>query len=96
MYASMLMYVCICAVEKNLHVSGGQLFCQKYWKDIMQWMVDGKVDISWIVTHRMPLSKAKEAYAIFDKKEDNVLKILLTPDNLGPASGSGSKAAVRQ
>jgi Zn-dependent alcohol dehydrogenase len=72
-------HVCVCAVEKNLHVTGGQLFCQKYWKDILQWMLDGKVDLSWIVTHHMPLSDCDKGYALFDKKEDNVLKILLTP-----------------
>jgi threonine dehydrogenase-like Zn-dependent dehydrogenase len=31
------------------------------------------------ITHRMNLSDGKEAYRIFDKREDGVLKIVLKP-----------------
>jgi len=77
-------------MEKNLHITGGQLFCQKYWKDILQWMLDGKIDLSWIVTHHMPLRDTAKGYEMFDKKQDNVLKILLTNDD------TSDSAAARQ
>lgn len=67
-------------MEKSLTLRGGQLFCQKYWPNILPWLVEGRVDLSWVYTHRMPFSKAAEAYRMFDKHEDNVMKILLQAD----------------
>ncbi len=43
-------------------------------------MVENKiVDPTDIITHSMPLSKAEEAYRIFDKKEDDSIKVILKP-----------------
>lgn len=66
-------------MEKSLTLRGGVVFCQKYWKKIHDWMADGTVDLSWMITHRMPLSEAARGYSMFDRHEDNVLKILLRP-----------------
>ncbi|MHB8917271.1 MAG: zinc-dependent alcohol dehydrogenase [Desulfocucumaceae bacterium] len=37
----------------------------------------GKLDLRAVITHRMPLEQAEEAYRMFDSREDNVIKVLL-------------------
>ncbi|MHB8917272.1 MAG: zinc-dependent alcohol dehydrogenase [Desulfocucumaceae bacterium] len=37
-----------------------------------------RLDLRPVITHRMPLDQAEEAYRMFDAREDNVIKILLT------------------
>jgi len=68
-------------MEKFITSRGSQVFVQKYWKQLMEYFVQGKVDPSFVITHTMPLEKAEEAYAIFDRKEDNSIKIILKPSS---------------
>jgi len=39
----------------------------------------GKLDATPLITHRMPLADFEKAYTIFEKKEENVVKVLLEP-----------------
>jgi alcohol dehydrogenase len=39
---------------------------------------NGKLDVTPLITHRMPLSQAEDAYRIFGSRSDNVQKIILT------------------
>jgi threonine dehydrogenase-like Zn-dependent dehydrogenase len=39
----------------------------------------GKIDPSFVVTHRVPLSKADRAYSMFVEKRDNCIKVVLDP-----------------
>jgi len=52
-------------MEKNLHVSGGQSFPQKYWKYLLKQMEDGVIDPSFVFTHTFPLEKMDQAYYEF-------------------------------
>lgn len=70
-------------MEKGLTLRGGQVFVQKYWKDLCSKIANKEVDVSWLITHRMSLDEAPEAYRIFDKKENGVLKIILKPSHSG-------------
>ena len=38
----------------------------------------GKIDVSSLITHRMPLREAEEAYRIAKAKRENVQKIVLS------------------
>jgi threonine dehydrogenase-like Zn-dependent dehydrogenase len=38
-----------------------------------------KLQPAMIVTHTMPLTDAPRGYAIFDKKEDRAIKVMLKP-----------------
>jgi len=64
-------------MEKGLTMRGGQSFTQRYWKQLLQYFVEGRVDPSFVITHRVPFEQAAEAYKIFDLKEDNAIKMLL-------------------
>jgi threonine dehydrogenase-like Zn-dependent dehydrogenase len=40
---------------------------------------EGRLHPNAIISHRMGLEQAAEAYKMFDKKEDNCRKVVLTP-----------------
>lgn len=46
---------------------------------IMQLIAEGKIDTTPLITHRFPLSRIQEAYRMFARREDNVIKIAIYP-----------------
>ena len=40
---------------------------------------DGRIDLTPLITHKFPLSEAKQAYELFDKKRDGCVKVILYP-----------------
>lgn len=66
-------------MEKAITVRTGQIHVQRYWRTVMEQMRSGRYDPSFIVTHRMPLARAPEAYRTFDRKEAGVVKVVLVP-----------------
>ncbi len=47
---------------------------------IMQLISEGKIDTTRLITHRYPLSHIQEAYDLFAKREDGVIKTAIHPD----------------
>ena len=73
-------------MEKGITVRGGQVHVQRYRRLLTELILDGAYDPSFVVSHRLPLSRAAEAYALFDQKSDGVLKVILTcADGAGAA-----------
>lgn len=52
---------------------------QSTWSELMPLVASGRIQPEQVITHRMGLSEATEAYRLFDAREDGVLKILLDP-----------------
>lgn len=48
--------------------------------EILKLIEVGKIDTTPLITHRFPLSQIDKAYKLFEKKEDNVIKVAITPD----------------
>jgi threonine dehydrogenase-like Zn-dependent dehydrogenase len=69
-------------MEKGLHIGTGQTPVHKYWKDLLEKVKRGELDPSIVVTHRLPLTQAAEAYQIFNDKQDNVIKVILSPSRI--------------
>jgi len=69
-------------MEKHLTMNGGQLWPHNYYKLIFDAMSSGKVDPTFVWTHTYPLSKGDEAYKIFDKHEDGIIKPYILPDSI--------------
>ncbi len=46
---------------------------------LMSLIQRGKLDLTSLITHRMSLGEAEDAYRIFDSRSENVLKVILTP-----------------
>ena len=47
--------------------------------EILRLIAEGKLDTSPLVTHTFPLSRADEAYALFEDRRDGVIKVALKP-----------------
>lgn len=67
--------------DKGVHLFMGQAPVQKYIDHLMNLVSEGKVKLDDIITHRLPLEDAAKAYDIFNKKQDNCLKVVLKPFN---------------
>jgi alcohol dehydrogenase len=49
------------------------------WDNLIPLVSSGKLAPEDVFTHRMPLSEAREAYRLFDARDDGVVKVLLDP-----------------
>ncbi|WND80459.1 zinc-dependent alcohol dehydrogenase [Lysobacter capsici] len=67
------------AFDKGLTFKMGQTHVQKYLPELMELVADGQLKPEEIITHRMPLYEAAQAYQIFDNKEQQCRKVVLRP-----------------
>ena len=67
------------AWNKGLTIETGQAPVKRYNVYLRDLILAGKIKPSRYVSHRLPLEKAPEAYAQFDKRDDGYTKILLKP-----------------
>lgn len=65
--------------DKGLTMRGGQAWVHNYIDHLLELVRDGKVVLEDIITHTVPLSEASRMYDIFNKKEDNCVKVVLKP-----------------
>lgn len=66
--------------DKGITIKIGQAFVQTYIDELLQLVIDKKVKLDDVITHKLPLEQAAYAYDIFKKKKDNCLKVILKPD----------------
>ncbi len=65
--------------DKGIKLMGGQAWVQRYIDELLALVRDGKVVLDDIITHTVPLSEAPKMYDIFNKKQDNCVKVVLKP-----------------
>ena len=65
--------------EKGLTIKAGQTHVQKYMPELLQAIVEGKLKPEVIISHHLKLADAENGYKIFDKKEEDCRKVVLTP-----------------
>jgi len=65
--------------DKGIILKGGQAPAHKHIDKLLEYVVEGRVKLDDIITHRLPLSEISHAYDIFDKKEDGCVKVVLDP-----------------
>lgn len=65
--------------ERNINLKMGQAPVIHYMPMLFDMITAGKLDPTEIVSHRVPLSKASEAYKIFNDHEDECVKVVLKP-----------------
>lgn len=66
--------------DKGLIMQFGQAQTHLYIDQCFDLVRSGKVVLNDIITHRLPLSKASEAYDMFKKKTDDCVKVVLKPE----------------
>jgi threonine dehydrogenase-like Zn-dependent dehydrogenase len=67
------------AFNKGLTFKMGQTHVHRYLEPLLRHIEEGDIDPSFVVTHRVPLEKAPGMYEIFRDKEDDCIKVVLTP-----------------
>ncbi|PYS75684.1 MAG: glutathione-dependent formaldehyde dehydrogenase, partial [Acidobacteria bacterium] len=67
------------AFDKGLTFKMGQTHVQRYLRPLLEHVVRGEIDPSFLITHRMRLEDAPEAYKIFRDKQDDCIKVVLKP-----------------
>jgi threonine dehydrogenase-like Zn-dependent dehydrogenase len=67
------------AMNKGLTFKTGQTHVQAYTKPLLQKIMEGKIDPSFVVTHPTNLENAPEMYQRFRDKQDGVIKVVLRP-----------------
>ncbi len=65
------------AYDKNITFKIGRCPARFYMKKLLNKIVENKFNLDRILTHRYPLSSGEKAYRVFDRKEDDCLKIIL-------------------
>ncbi len=65
--------------EKGIGIKAGQTHVQKYMPELLEAIEEGKLHPNAIISHRLKLDQAAEGYKMFDKKEDECRKVVLTP-----------------
>jgi threonine dehydrogenase-like Zn-dependent dehydrogenase len=66
-------------MNKGLTIKTGQCHVQRYMRPLYERIRDGDIDPSFVVTHRLELGKAPDAYETFKHKLDECVKVVLKP-----------------
>ena len=66
-------------MNRSLTIRTGQTHVHRYLKPCLEMIEKGDIDPSFVITHRLPLEQAPEAYQIFRDKEDECIKVVLSP-----------------
>jgi threonine dehydrogenase-like Zn-dependent dehydrogenase len=67
------------AFNKGLTLRMGQTHMHRYIKPLMGRIERGEIDPSFVITHRLPLDQAADAYRTFRDKQDGCIKVVLKP-----------------
>jgi threonine dehydrogenase-like Zn-dependent dehydrogenase len=66
-------------MNKGLQLRAGQAHVHKYLKPLYDHIVNGDIDPSFVVTHRIGLDQAPDGYETFKHKQDECVKVVLKP-----------------
>jgi threonine dehydrogenase-like Zn-dependent dehydrogenase len=66
-------------MNRSLTIKSGQAHVHRYMRPLLEHIEAGRLDPTFIVTHRLGLDEAPGAYETFKHKEDECVKVVLTP-----------------
>jgi threonine dehydrogenase-like Zn-dependent dehydrogenase len=67
------------AMNKGLTIKTGQTHVQRLLKPLLNKILEGEIDPSQIITHRIKLKDAPKGYKTFCDKKDKCIKVVMTP-----------------
>jgi len=71
------------AMNKGLTIRTGQTHVNRWTDDLLRRVTSKQIDPSFVITHKVPLSKGPAMYTTFRNKEDGCIKVMLKPDGNG-------------
>lgn len=66
-------------MNRSITIKTGQTHVHRYMRPLLERIQKREIDPSFVITHRMALEEAPKGYEIFRDKEDECIKIVLTP-----------------
>lgn len=66
-------------VNRSLTIKSGQTHVHRYMRPLLEHIQKGDIDPTFIITHRMRLQDAPQAYETFRDKQDECVKVVLSP-----------------
>jgi threonine dehydrogenase-like Zn-dependent dehydrogenase len=66
-------------MEKGLTIRTGQTHVQKYTQQLLDMILDDKIDTTFLISHRLPLEEAARGYKMFKEQQNEVTKVVLKP-----------------
>jgi threonine dehydrogenase-like Zn-dependent dehydrogenase len=66
-------------MNRSLTIKGGQCHVHRYMRPLLDRIQNGDLDPGYIITHRIGLDEVPAAYETFMNKEDDCVKVVLTP-----------------
>lgn len=66
-------------MNRSLTIKAGQCHVQRYLRPLLDRIRRGEIDPSFVITHRMRLDDAPRGYETFKNKQDDCVKVVLTP-----------------
>ncbi len=67
------------AFHKGLTLKMGQTHMMRYMGPLMERVAKGEIDPSFVITHRLRLDDAPNAYKMFRAKRDDCIKVVMRP-----------------
>ncbi len=72
------------AFSKGLTFKMGQTHVHRYLKPLLKLIQEGKIDPSFVISHKISLEDAPDAYKIFRDDRDHCIKVILKPNEAVP------------
>jgi threonine dehydrogenase-like Zn-dependent dehydrogenase len=66
-------------MNKGLTIRSGQTHMQRYMDPLLARVESGEVDLSFVITHTVPIDQGPDMYRKFRDKEDGCIKVVLKP-----------------
>ena len=65
-------------MNRSITLRTGQCHVQRYTRPLLQRIENGDIDPSFVISHRLPLDEAPQAYETFKHKLDDCVKVVLS------------------
>jgi threonine dehydrogenase-like Zn-dependent dehydrogenase len=69
-------------MQKGLQIRTGQTHVQRYTAPLMHRIMEGEIDTTFLISHRLPLEEAAAGYRGFRDQQDSWTKVVLKPGML--------------
>jgi threonine dehydrogenase-like Zn-dependent dehydrogenase len=66
-------------MNRSLTIRSGQCHVQRYMRPLLEHIEAGRLDPTFIITHRLRLDDAPAGYETFKQKQDECVKVVLKP-----------------
>ena len=66
-------------MEKGLTLKTGQTHVQHYMPALLAAIIEGKIDTTFLISHRLPLEQAPDGYKLFHDNQNDATKVVLKP-----------------